>query len=328
MELDDLNRTLKENNLTAYWIREGGRPEFKPHLWQWSKVYPTLMRAGELVPLSTMVEMRTIGFKNPSLGDKMTTVSLDYQILMPGEKTRAHRNLKSETRFVVKSSPGAVFIVDGEAFPMEEGDLIITPNWSWHDHYNGGKEPVIWIDGLDMGLVSLGVEINERFKQGQQPVERPADYSAKLWGHVRPAWIDDEPPTPPFRYGWEETQALLTALKETGGDPFDGVHLRYSHPVNGGPTLRTFSCEIQLLRPKEKTHSHRHNSTTFYHVFRGEGATVVGEERLEWAEGDIFVVPPWFWHGHENRLDRDAILFSISDWPAMAALGFYREERQ
>lgn len=328
MELDDLNRMLKENNLTAYWIREGVRPEFKPYLWKWSKVYPTLLRAGEMVPLSTTVEMRTVGFKNPGLAGKTTTISLDYQILMPGEKTRAHRNLKSETRFVVKGSAGASFIVDGESFPMEEGDLIITPNWSWHDHYNGGGEPVIWIDGLDMGLVNLAVEINERYSQGQQPVERPAGYSAKLWGYARPSWIKSDLPTPPFRYPWKETYATLLALKESDGDPFDGIHLRYAHPVNGGATLPTFSCEIQLLRPGEKTQAHRHNSTTYYHVFRGEGATVVSDERLEWAQGDIFVVPPWSWHNHENRLDQDAILFSISDWPTMTALGFYREERR
>jgi len=71
-------------------------------------------------------------------------------------------------------------------------------------------------------------------------------------------------------------------LKEGGGDPFDGIRLQYVNPFNGGPTLPTFSCEIQLLRPNEKTLSHRHTSTTVYHAFRGRGTTVVNEERLEW----------------------------------------------
>jgi len=40
------------------------------------------------------------------------------------------------------------------------------------------------------------------------------------------------------------------------------------------------------------------------------------------------VVPPWSWHAHENTQSQDAILFSITDQPAVAALGLYREEQQ
>jgi len=58
----------------------------------------------------------------------------------------------------------------------------------------------------------------------------------------------------------------------------------------------------------------------------GEGEAVVEGERLEWAEGDLFSVPSWTWHQHENRSAEDAILYLVSDWPAMQALGFYAEE--
>ena len=44
------------------------------------------------------------------------------------------------------------------------------------------------------------------------------------------------------------------------------------------------------------------------------------------GQGDIFVVPSWQWHSHENTTSDDAILFSISDRPATEALGLYREE--
>ena len=47
---------------------------------------------------------------------------------------------------------------EGERFSMEEGDLILTPNWSWHDHFNGSKQPIIWLEGLDGPLIqSLNV---------------------------------------------------------------------------------------------------------------------------------------------------------------------------
>lgn len=94
----------------------------------------------------------------------------------------------------------------------------------------------------------------------------------------------------------------------------------------GGPTLPTFSCEIELLTPGLRTRAHRHNSTAIYHAFRGEGRTEVAGERLEWTQGDIFRVPPWTWHHHENPTREDAILYSVDDWPAMAKIGFYRME--
>ena len=164
--------------------------------------------------------------------------------------------------------------------------------------------------------------------QDQQPRTSPVGFSGKTLGHVKPTFIKSEHPTPPFRYAWEDTLETLEALKEseTEGDPANGLLLTYTHPLTGGPTLPTFACELQLLTAKQQTKSHRHLSTTVYQVFKGEGATVVDGQRLEWAQGDIFVIPPWAWHSHENRSDGDSILYSMNDWPALKALGLYREE--
>ena len=58
---------------------------------------------------------------------------------------------------------------------MGVGDLITTPNWSWHDHYNGGDEPAVWLDGMDARMImALSKPINEPFPTLHQPVERPA----------------------------------------------------------------------------------------------------------------------------------------------------------
>lgn len=326
MDLADLDRWLAERNMNGHWSRERGGVEFKPYLWKWADIYQGLMMATELVPMDK-TGRRTVQLRNPNLGGRMTnTIHISVQCVLPGEIASAHRHNAAAIRFVVKSLPGAFTVVEGEPLPMEEGDLITTPNWTWHDHYNSAKEPVIWLDGLDVRLVSMGRMFGENFPRDQQPIERPVGYSAHTLGLARPSWIASAQTTPPFCYRWRDTYATLSALKESDGDPFDGVHLTYAHPANGGPTLPTFSCEIQLLRPKEKTLSHRHNSTTIYHAFRGEGTTVIEEERLDWFQGDIFVIPPWASHYHENRLDQDAILFSMTDRPAMVALGLYREE--
>ena len=61
-------------------------------------------------------------------------------------------------------------------------------------------------------------------------------------------------------------------------------------------------------------------------VLEGEGAVVIESERLEYHKGDIFAVPAWKWHYHENIHNDDTTLFSIDDWPAMKKLGFYMKE--
>jgi gentisate 1,2-dioxygenase len=131
-----------------------------------------------------------------------------------------------------------------------------------------------------------------------------------------------------MRYPWDETQAALDALQESelGGDPYDGILLLLASPVDGGSTLPTIAWHVQLLGPRQRTLTHRHNSTTYYNVFEGEGATTVDGERIEWHKGDLFALPPWIWHSHENTSDEPTVMFSVDDWPALSKLGFYRKE--
>ena len=111
-------------------------------------------------------------------------------------------------------------------------------------------------------------------------------------------------------------------------DPYDGIRIDFKNPLNAGPTFPTMACSVQLLTGNETTGSHRHNSTVLYQAFRGSGVTVVDGERLEWSQGDIFVIPPWAVHHHENTQSADAILYSISDEPVARALGVYAQDNQ
>ena len=327
MDLEGLNQWLAERNLKGHWDHQQWSQTVRTHLWKGKDIFEGLNRAGELITTGE-AGRRTIQMRNPGLSAGMTnTIHISVQLVNPGEVAAAHRHTAAAIRFILKGNPKAYTVVQGERLPMSEGDLLTTPNWTWHDHFNGGDEPVVWLDGLDIRLVgTFGAMIQENFKKEQQPIEKPDHYSAKVFGQARPTWIKSEFAAPPYRYPWTETYASLLALKESAGDPFDGVLLEYANPLTGGPTLQTFSCQIQLLRPKEKTHSHRHTSTTVYHGFRGSGLTKVSANNLNWDPGDIFVVPSWQWHSHENTTDEDAILFSITDRPAVEVLGLYREE--
>ena len=326
--LDELNTWLFEHNLAGLWSGAATGDQIRPFLWKWAEIEQGVMAATKLVPIDKGGR-RTVNVRHPDFPDRMTnTLHMSVQCVLPGEIATAHRHNAAAMRFIIKGSPKAFTAVEGEPLPMETGDLITTPNWTWHDHHNEGDEPIIWLDGLDIRLASMWHLLWQEYDGKRQPITRPARFSQKVLGHARPAWLKSEHLTPPFRYPWADTEATLAAIRETEeeGDPYDDIQLTYAHPEHGGPTLPTFACELQLLTPRRKLKTHRHMSTTLYHAFRGSGTTVVAGQTFDWSKGDIFLVPPWAPHRHENRTSEDAILFSMDDWPAVTALGLYREE--
>ena len=90
--------------------------------------------------------------------------------------------------------------------------------------------------------------------------------------------------------------------------------------------MPTIACHMQLLRAGEKTPARRRVCRTNYHVVEGAGSSIVGGQRLDWEEKDVFTVPTWTFYEHVNSGDRPAFLFSFSDAPVMKALSLYREE--
>jgi gentisate 1,2-dioxygenase len=115
-------------------------------------------------------------------------------------------------------------------------------------------------------------------------------------------------------------------LATSGASPFDDVALEYINPHAGGPVLPTMTCWIQLIRSGVHTKPHRQTNSAAYHVFRGEGYTVMNGAHLAWETSDFFAVPPWTWHEHANDSHEDAILFSVQDTSILSALGLYREQ--
>ena len=335
-DLKAFEEELKKKDFRGYWqFAQGGEvarepvASFEPHLWKGKDLYEMIRRAGDEVGLETSFR-RVIQMAHPSLKNGTThTLTLNLQMLKPGEHAGAHRHMAGAIRFITKGR-GARLIVEGESFEIGAGDFATTPNWTWHDHINESSETLMWLDVLDSPLVRmLQVDFHEPYKEPHQPVTRAEGTSRRELGPLRPSWVRAESIQPPaYVYPWAETEKVLNAVGERPGDPYDGILLNYANPLTGGPTLPTFNCAMQMLRPGEKTLSHRHTSSALYHVFRGQGSTTIGDIHFDWQEGDSFVAPLWKYHRHENRHAQPAILFVMNDQPLMEALGFYREEAQ
>jgi gentisate 1,2-dioxygenase len=266
---------------------------------------------------------------NPGLDRKHAfathTIQVSFQYVKPGENARAHRHTPAALRFVVQGN-GAYTTVNGQQCIMEPGDLILTPKLTWHDHSNDSKEPMLWLDGLDFPLVTaLHQVMQERYPERRQPIETNSE---EVIGSLGSSVRHGLPPADYFHYKWRDTEPALRAVTKTAAarDRFDGFLLDYRNPATGGPTMTTIQCAVQLLSAKQETDAHRHTSTVMYHVFRGSGATQIGAQLFNWKQGDTFVVPLWHMHRHSNASSDEAILFSMSDAPALKALDLYREE--
>ena len=165
----------------------------------------------------------------------------------------------------------------------------------------------------------------------RQAATYPVDDVASAWGNpgLRPAGQDwAEPYSPLLKYEWAPTyEALARYAKVTEGSAFDGVLMNYVNPATGGPVMQTIGASMQLLRAGERTKAHRHTGSFIYQVAKGRGSSVIGGQKFDWQERDIFCVPAWAWHEHANASDRDdACLFTFNDLPVMHSLGLYREE--
>lgn len=151
---------LAELSTLPFWQREEFTEPAGPergHVWHWQDVYPELARSRQFAADASDLQRRVLILCNPGLtapaAGATATIAAAYQMLFPGEKAPVHAHSISAIRFGLAGS-GARMIIDGDRVPMEPGDLILTPGWSWHGHVHpGGGEPVVWMDGLDVPFV-------------------------------------------------------------------------------------------------------------------------------------------------------------------------------
>ena len=192
MSLEELNQELKEKHLIGYWtipntstgFREPD-PGFEPFLWKWSDIRAALDKAAGLIRPEEAFR-RFIGFQHPQLKlGTAHTLLMGAQMVRPGEFAPAHRHTMEAIRFVVEGS-GAATVVEGEPFSMERGDLITTPNWSWHDHVNAGDTPIIWLDGANGPMIHYyQAGFANPYPESQQKTIKPVGWSQQSYGTLR-----------------------------------------------------------------------------------------------------------------------------------------------
>jgi gentisate 1,2-dioxygenase len=312
--------------------------ESQAHFWSHLEI-ERLLKESEHIAIG---ERRMLRLANPGTPDwkyATPTMSVSVQHILPGELAPPHRHTANAIRFCIEGR--AYTTVNRDKCEMERGDLIVTPGWEWHDYGNASDAPGVWLDALDLPIVqyldacgylsTLQEEMGyERHTEPKLPVtkagisERARGAATGLRPFVEPEGTSKR--TALIHYRWRSTYEALCRLAELPGDPYDDVIMEYVNPATGGSFYPTFACCIQMIRSGVRGKAHRQSSSSVYYVFDGKGQSVVNGKRYEWSKGDLFVVPPSFWHEHANSGSEPVVLFSVHDFPLMKNLRLYREE--
>ena len=341
-ELAALATRMCQANYLEWWSAtyRTHKPEtdVEPYLWNYQELKEFMVEAGKLISIEDALR-RGLILANPGLKGKpyMTdTLFGDVQILSPGEKAPAHRHTTSACRFFLEGE-GCYTNVEGEKCTMSPGDLVINPSWAWHDHGHEGEGNVIYLNMLDVPLVAaLGCVFYDEdyskmgaasktiqaIKAVNTSQDRYATGGVIPKDRKRAAKLYSAQNT----YRYADVIAALERLTKYEPDPYEGFCVEYTNPETGGQVLPTMAFAMRLLPSRMTTLPHRHTASSVYCCVSGQGATVVEGKRMEWGKNDIFVIPSWKWHHHENTGGEKATLFSISDTVAIQKLGLYREE--
>jgi len=331
---DEFCGALAARDLQALWsirkrlLSPAPVPLTLPWMWKWSTIYPLAQRAGEIITIDRGGDRRVLAFANPGLSGlpyTSTTLWGAIQYLGPGETAPAHRHTPAAVRFVMVGE-GVYTTVDGDACTMEAGDLVLTPNWTWHDHNSTGESSMVWFDGLDLPIVAaLESVFFENYPDEIQPIEGH-DLSEQLFSASGLAAAGAKSPashSPLLRYPYGDTDRALEALHEREGGHL--VELDYLNPLTGAAVTATVGASMLRLYPGGgRSPSKRKTGSSVYVVFRGRGQSVIAGQRFEWSPGDVFVTPSWAPVDHEAYETAD--LFCLTDAPVQRALALYREE--
>ena len=116
------------------------------------------------------------------------------------------------------------------ALPDGARDLILTPNWAWHEHGNTTGRRSVWLDALDIPLAqNLGPMFMEHGGANARENDLSAipDRAFAVAGYLPDT--DAPPPqySPMFRYPRSRTRAALEAAPVAS----DGARrVRYTNP--------------------------------------------------------------------------------------------------
>ncbi|MBM3607604.1 MAG: cupin domain-containing protein [Alphaproteobacteria bacterium] len=242
------------------------RDPFVPAHWRYALAKPALDAAGRFVN-TELAERRNLILNNPLPGNTYPTVRTlvaAYQMVKAGETAKSHRHTANALRLVLDTKPDAYTIVGGQRIPMEPGDVLLTPNWSWHAHANEGAGDAYWMDFLDVPTVHLlGPMFFEHHPDGIEKASGIATQS-------------------PFRFPWKQTVARLDKAQEEA----PGVKR-----IALEPSMATIALDVVRIEAGASWQIAPSTLSAITAVMDGAGDMNSGAYSFNWERGDALAIP-------------------------------------
>ena len=302
--LDELHAMLDEVRMKNGWAKPTPslypepKKKFIPAHWRYKDAKAALHTAGRLVS-TEHAERRNLIMANPIPGNDYASVSTlvgAYQMVKAGEVARSHRHSPNAMRVILQGDEKAYTVVDGQAIPMLDGDVLLTPNGCYHGHDNQSEQDAYWIDFLDVPLVQ---------------------FLGPMFFQIHPQQIEVTTavnPNSEMRFAFQDFVPKLLNQKEQ----YPGVKLMELGP----PRLSTFDRFVISLSTQQAWTCEKTTSNHMFVVLSGTGTTQVEDQSFNWQRGDMLAIPSWYVHTHHAK--EDAILLRVSDLPLMKMLNWER----
>ncbi|AKA49203.1 hypothetical protein IX51_08920 [uncultured archaeon] len=345
-KLTDLLEELPKNNYNTYYQSSAGRGKHKtimstipspiaePFSWDYERTKEFLYRLSEILTPEE-AERLNIQFENPSLKDIVPaalapTVRGGIQLLKPGQKAPTHKHSPNAFRLILEApADDAYTVVNGVELPMHTGDLVLTPNWTWHDHHNDSSGDVIWFDGLDIIFVYWIGGVFYSLPKGEKSPNTVAEdgndnfneYGSGLVPDTVHGELDYDPM---FYYPYEKArQALVSLAKTRTGE--SSVTLEYTNPITGGPVFPSMGLKLTMVRGGKTTPLIQRTENKVVICMEGEGEiTLSSGKKIELKSHNVAVIPSWEQHRISSG-SSDLVLFTYSDEPIFRAMKLFRE---
>lgn len=357
-ERDEFLRGLIKENYSTYYISNHPKYSYAkeafrftsqpvslavPQMWGYTGARKKLFELSQYLDPEE-ADRRNLNFVNPALADSLVGATLPtlrggIQLLFPGENAPTHRHSANAFRFILEAPPeGASTVIEGTRIPMYPGDLILTPNWVWHDHHNLGDSHSIWYDGLD-ALITFwtggmffqwykdvhGHDYQEIVREATSALQcigssllPESDYA----GAMRPTANNQL-----YYYPYKNARSALFELyNDVSRKNNTEFVLQYMNPVRGGAVFPTMDAKIHLIKERSSVGPIQRTENVIYIIiensitFELEDGTVYNAEPF-----DIVAIPSWTKYNMTNNNKNPSILLTNSDRPIFESFHFYRD---
>ena len=272
--------------------------DFIPAHWSYKEAKAALNAAGRFVN-TELAERRNLILANPIEGNAYPTVRTlvcAYQMVKAGETAKSHRHTANALRLVLDTGENTFTIVDGKKIPMVPGDVLLTPNWSWHAHANESDEHAYWMDFLDVPMVHLlGPMFFEHHPDGIEAADEITVQS-------------------PCRFPFEETVERLAATSEFQ----PGCRIIEL----GEPAMATISLKVIRMDAGAVCTFEPSTLSAIYSPMQGAGKVAMEGDIFDWGRGDSIAGPsayPQRWEAAE-----ESYLLQVSDEPLLSRLDWLK----